>query len=212
MHLVYFADPLCSWCYGFGPELARVLDAHAGARVDLVMGGLRPYNREPMSAQFKSMLRGHWDHVAEASGQPFSNAILERDDFVYDTEPPCRAVVTARTLDAARAFGYMKSIQRAFYAEGRDVTGADELTALAAAAGYERAAFRESLESDAMRAATRDDFRDTQSLGVSGFPTLALRSDGELFLVASGFTPADEIERRVAEIARLRSQRAAGEA
>jgi protein-disulfide isomerase-like protein with CxxC motif len=63
-----------------------------------------------------------------------------------------------------------------------------------------------------MREATREDFRDTQSLGVAGFPTLALRDDGQLFLVASGFTPADEIERRVAEIARRRAQRTEGEA
>jgi putative protein-disulfide isomerase len=27
MHLLYFADPLCSWCYGFGPELAKLLAA-----------------------------------------------------------------------------------------------------------------------------------------------------------------------------------------
>lgn len=210
MHLVYFADPLCSWCYGFGPELTRVLDAHEGARVDLVMGGLRPYTTEPMSAAFRQMIRGHWDHVAEASGQPFSNAILERDDFVYDTEPPCRAVVTARTLDPARALAFMKSIQHAFYAEGRDVTRPDVLASLAGDCGYDAAAFRASFESDAMREATRSDFRDTQSLGVNGFPTLALRHEGQLFLVASGFTSGDEIEERIAEIARRHAQRAAG--
>jgi putative protein-disulfide isomerase len=45
MRLLYFADPLCSWCYGFGPELARLLAAHADATLELVMGGLRPFNR-----------------------------------------------------------------------------------------------------------------------------------------------------------------------
>jgi putative protein-disulfide isomerase len=203
---------LCSWCYGFGPELTRVLDAHEGSRADLVMGGLRPYTKEPMSAAFRQMIRGHWDHVAEASGQPFSNAILERDDFVYDTEPPCRAVVTARTLDPTRAFALMKSIQHAFYAEGRDVTRVDVLAQLAAGEGYEAAAFRTSFESEAMREATRGDFREAQSLGVSGFPTLALRHDGQLFLVASGFTSAREIEERIAEIVRRHALRSAGAA
>ena len=46
MQLVYVADPLCSWCYGFGPELTRLLERIPQAKVDLVMGGLRPYNTE----------------------------------------------------------------------------------------------------------------------------------------------------------------------
>ena len=25
MKLIYIADPMCSWCYGFGPELAKLL-------------------------------------------------------------------------------------------------------------------------------------------------------------------------------------------
>ena len=60
MRLLYIADPLCSWCYGFGPELARVLERHPDAELDLLMGGLRPYNTERMSERFKEMLRGHW--------------------------------------------------------------------------------------------------------------------------------------------------------
>ena len=35
--LVYFADPMCSWCYGFGPELDEFLGERPGLRVDLVM-------------------------------------------------------------------------------------------------------------------------------------------------------------------------------
>jgi putative protein-disulfide isomerase len=84
------------------------------------------------------------------------------------------------------------------------------LAPLAGQSGYDAAAFRASLESDAMREATRADFRDTQSLGVGGFPTLALRHEGQLFLVASGFTAAAEIEERIAEIVRRHAQRAAG--
>ena len=70
MHLLYFADPLRSWCYGFGPELAKLLEHNPGTRVDLVMGGLRPFNREAMSPAFKDMLRGHWAAGGHADGRP----------------------------------------------------------------------------------------------------------------------------------------------
>ena len=141
MRLVYFGDPLCSWCYGFGPELARVLDRHPQARLDLVMGGLRPFNREPLSEPFRDMLRGHWVHVAAATGLPFTDAALETPGFTYDTEPACRAVVTVRNLDSAAALGYLEAVQSAFYRDGRDATRAEVLADVAAECGLDRETF-----------------------------------------------------------------------
>jgi putative protein-disulfide isomerase len=202
MHLVYFADPLCSWCYGFGPELARLLARYPGARVDLVMGGLRPHNREVMSEPFKDMLRGHWEHVAAASGLPFSPATLEREDFAYDTEPPCRAVVTARALDRSQALPYFTAVQSAFYRDARDATRALVLADIAARCGYDRADFLAALESEEIRQATAQDFSTAQSMGVSGFPTLATAYGSALYLVTSGYVSADVLQERIGEIDR----------
>jgi putative protein-disulfide isomerase len=203
MNFLYFADPLCSWCYGFGPELSRFLSRHPEGHVDLVMGGLRAGNSETMSEAFKDMLRGHWRHVAQASGLPFSEAVLEREDFIYDTEPPCRGVVTARNLDPAKAFDFFKAVQAGFYRDGREVTRALVLADVAAETGYERAEFLGALESMEMREATRNDFAMAQSLGVNGFPTLAAARGPQLYLVTSGYVTDEVLDQRVAEIDRL---------
>lgn len=208
MQLLYIADPLCSWCYGFGPELEKLLAAHPDAKVEVVMGGLRPFNTEPMSAAFRDMLRGHWKHVAEASGLAFSEAIFDAPGFIYDTEPPCRAVVTGRNLDASRSFALMKAIQGAFYREGQDVTKPQVLADIGASVGYDRAAFVAALESDDMKNETRLDFTSAQSLGVTGFPTLGVAYDKQLYLVTSGFVTVDVLEERLAEIERLARERA----
>jgi len=209
MRLVYFADPLCSWCYGFGPELSKLLERHPESQLDLVMGGLRPFNTQAMSAEFKGMLREHWRHVSAASGLPFSEAILDRDDFVYDTEPPCRAVVTARNQDPAKAYPYLKAVQLAFYRDGREVTDGDVLADIASECGYQRDTFRMSLDSELMREQTKSDFSTTQSLGVGGFPTLGVGYGSQLFLVTSGYVTEDVLEYRLAEIERLAMERAA---
>jgi putative protein-disulfide isomerase len=208
MQLLYFADPLCSWCYGFGPELTRLLEGRSAARLDLVMGGLRPYNEQPMSTEFREMLRGHWKHVADASGLPFSEAILAREGFVYDTEPACRAVVTARDIHAASAYGYLKAVQAAFYRDGRDATQAQVLADIAAESGYGREAFLERLESAAMREAVRGDFATSQSMGVNGFPTVGVRHGPQVYLVTSGFVNADVMENRLDQIERLAAEKA----
>src|SRR3954470_18491396 len=208
MQLRYYGDPLCSWCYGFGPELSKLLERRPGLPCALVMGGLRPYQREPMTLAFRTMLREHWNHVAMASGLPFSQAVLERDDFIYDTEPACRAVVTARQLFPAQALPLMKAIQLAFFRDGRDATSPDVLCDIAAGQGYDRTTFRAALESEPMRRDTRADFAATQTLAVGGFPTVALSRGEELYLVTSGFVTHDVLEYRVAEIERLAPQAA----
>ena len=45
-HLLYVADPMCSWCYGFSPVIGAVA-GHFGDRlpVRLLMGGLRAGNK-----------------------------------------------------------------------------------------------------------------------------------------------------------------------
>jgi putative protein-disulfide isomerase len=209
LNLLYIADPMCSWCYGFGPELAKLVARHPDATLRLVMGGLRPFNRDTMSAEFREMLRGHWRHVATASGLPFSEATLDRADFVYDTEPACRAVVAARNMDSSRAYAYLKAVQSAFYRDGRDVTNGETLADIAAETGYERDTFRMLFDSPLTEEETRGDFQATQSLGVSGFPTLGVSFGSQLYLVTSGYVTDDVLEYRLAEIARLSAEKAA---
>ena len=194
---------MCSWCYGFGPQLARLVQARPEASVEVVMGGLRAYNREPMSDAFREMLRGHWDHVAQASGLPMSTSALENEEFIYDTEPACRAVVTGRSLEPQLAFGLLKALQHAFYAEGRDITRARILAEVASGCGYVHNDFLRDLESEEMRQETRGDFTAAQRLGVGGFPTLVLSHRDELYLITSGYAKADVLEERIEEIVRF---------
>ena len=92
-HLIYFADPMCSWCYGFSPVIADIRRAFGRALpIRLVMGGLRPGTEQPMTEAAKTEIKGHWTHVAEASGLPFDGGVLDIPGFRYDTDPAARAV------------------------------------------------------------------------------------------------------------------------
>ena len=141
LRFVYFADPMCSWCYGFSPVITTLAERFEG-RLDLqvVMGGLRAGNTAPMRTEDKTYIREAWTQVGAASGQPFDFSFFDREAFVYDTEPACRAVVTARRLLPRLALPFMGRISQAFYAENRDMTSTEEIAAVAEEAGFERAA------------------------------------------------------------------------
>src|SRR3712207_8936900 len=65
--------------------------------------------RPPRSTLFPypPLFRSHWEHVAELTGQPFEFAFFDRQGFVYDTEPACRAVATVREQRPELALPYL---------------------------------------------------------------------------------------------------------
>ena len=198
--LVYFADPMCSWCYGFGPLMSTFARSHPELKLTLVMGGLRPYTKEPMQSAQKNQIREHWQHVAKASGQPFNDALLMRTGFIYDTEPASRAVVTARWMQHADLLTFLEALSAAFYRDARDITNANILADVAAENGLDRPAFLSALESDEMRNAVKKDFSISQSLGVQGFPTLCAGRGDQLHMINNGYASAEMIEERFTQL------------
>lgn len=193
-HLLYVADPMCSWCYGFAPVIEAIADQF-GERlpIELMMGGLRAGNTKPFTAEDKGTIGGHWRKVQSATGQKFDFAGMEaRQGWIYDTEPACRAVVTMRLLNRDMALAFKARIQRAFYAEARDTTSDAVLADIAAEAGVDREMFFAELVSQEARRETQRDFLAAQKAGIRGFPTL-LAGDGEgrYIIVTNGYRPLD---------------------
>ncbi len=193
--MLYFADPMCSWCWGFSPVIIALAESH-GDRLPIrpVMGGLKPGAEKPMNQSDKDEIKTHWEHVQEGTGQPFNFGFFERDGFIYDTEPACRAIVLARNFGVSIGLALLARLQKAFYAENQDITSSDTLIALALEVGCREDTFPAAYDSDAIKKATQADFQITQQLGITGFPTLLAGTVKEGFgIVTSGYSPLEAI-------------------
>ena len=147
----------------------------------------------------------HWEQVAAASGQPFDRTFLERrDGWRYDTELPAMAVVTMRDLAPDQTLRFFSSLQRAFYAEGVDVTDPDQYPKLLAGFEVDSDAFLERLTATDTKWAAWEDFEEARGMGVAGFPALLLRLDGRLTVVTRGFAPYDRLEEPLVDFLRDR--------
>ena len=206
MNLIYIADPMCSWCYGFGKTISELLADPRDAKplqLALLMGGLRPFTTEPMAAGRADEIFGHWQHVHEASGLPFAqapNTALHETGFVYDTEPASRATVAVRTLWPTHTWRYFKAVQEAFYADGKNVTRPEVLADVAQAQGLPRAEFAAAFASTAMRDATKGDFAQSQRWSITGFPALVAEHGDALHLVCRGYTPIATLRQSLSEL------------
>jgi putative protein-disulfide isomerase len=194
--LVYVGDPMCSWCWGFVPTWNAFMTRHSDRfRYRLIVGGLRPGPAAvSMDDGMKAYLAHHWKQVESRSGQPFDLAFFERNDFVYDTEPSCRAVVTARKMAADKAFAFMDQTHEAFYARNQDPTRTDTLVEIADRLKLPAHEFRKLFESDELRRETERDFQEAREMGVVGFPSVTLVEGGSLKSVTRGWVPLEILE------------------
>jgi putative protein-disulfide isomerase len=128
------------------------------------------------------------------TGQPFAFEGALPEGFVYDTEPPSRAVIAVGEINAGAVFPYFKSVQEAFYAHGQNVVQADTLAALAQHHNIEPAVFHDRFDSDAIRKKTRTHFQIARESGVRGFPTVILQSGNTGMLLTHGYRPFAELQ------------------
>ena len=195
--LFIVVDPMCSWCWGFAPVIEKVREGFADEyRISLVVGGLRTKGEMVWDEAAKSYLKKHWKGVAARTGQPFDEALFSKSDFVYDTYPACKAVVTVRELlgeDAA--FKYLHTIQHAFYAQGIDITNTRLLY------GYYEQLFGNSGKFAFMYGTERietlmmHDFAKARSMGATAFPSVVIVDTDGHMVCQKGYRSVEEINR-----------------
>ncbi|MGY4573696.1 DsbA family protein [Bradyrhizobium sp. USDA 3256] len=208
MKLVLVADPMCSWCYGFGKEMTALQERHPEMALEIVVGGLRAGARDVLDDVGKRFRLEHWAKVEQASGLPFNReGFKARKGFIYDTEPVCRAVVAARVLapraDLLRVF---RAFQHGFYVDALDTTDGEVLAKIGAealsAAGYPvtPAAFLEVWRKRSTIDEAAADFARARGMGVSSFPTLFLEQNEKLRRVGNGYAHVEALELDIAAL------------
>ncbi|MFM0227132.1 DsbA family protein [Paraburkholderia dipogonis] len=209
MKLIFVGDPMCSWCYGFHKEMTTIVGAMPDLEVQVVLGGLAAGSTQVLDDAGKQFRLTHWARVEQSSGAQFNReGLLARKNFVYDTEPVCRAVVTARLIKpAANLLTVFGAFQRAFYVDGLDTTDGKVLAAIGASAlktagfNVDADAFLTVWSSDEAIQATRADFALTRRLRVSGFPSLFVELNGKIGQISSGYATAASVQQTLMRIA-----------
>jgi len=196
--LIYVGDPMCSWCYGIAEELSKVVN-HYGENLDIeiIMGGLRAGGGEEWNTSFKSFLRHHWEDVGMRSGQPFSFKLLEEPYFNYDTEPSCRAVVTAGEMKMDKMLPFFKAVQVGFYVENKDPKQVEFYKSICNSLDIDYAVFSSKFISTEMKLKTNQHFERSAQLGARSFPTLLLEYKGEIQIIAIGYSTFAKMQERI---------------
>lgn len=209
MQFVFAGDPMCSWCYGFSRELAEALALLPPISLEIRVAGIWAGGQQRLDAQAKNLRLSHWARVEAAAGVPFNrDAMMARENFIYDTEPISRAFVAGKHLvPGLQQLRLFRALQHAFYVEGLNTT--DEATLAGVlerelhAQGYPEcapfAASTMSLAEVAMK--TRQDFDCVQGWRLASFPKFVAVQGDQVSVLLEGFAKAPDIVEQV--LARL---------
>jgi putative protein-disulfide isomerase len=202
--VIYGFDPLCGWCYVFGPVLRGLL-THFGEtmQVRLAMGGLVVGARvKPMSA-VREYLRGAMPEAERRSGVRFGDAfvkgLLLDDEYTMASEPACRAVIVAAELALDGGLGFGLTLCEAIYRDGLRPDDAATLRTVARSQGLDAEVLIRRWDSDAARRATADAFASARAEGISMYPTLRIDAGptgGPDVELLRGFAPLPEVIER----------------
>ncbi len=190
--LIYIGDPMCSWCYGFTPELQKVKAAFPNVHFKMVMGGLRAHGQESME-ELSGFLWEHWQEVQKASGQKFNFAILKSSNFYYDTEPACRSVCLVRMLYPEKEYAYFTALQYTFYHENLDPTEMETFVKVLKDMHLDPKEFEKQFRKQDAKDAVEQDFQAAAALQATGFPSLFAIINGKYYKATSGYQKAEKL-------------------
>lgn len=197
MELLYFANPYCSWCWGFAPVLDELRDRKPDLRISLALGSLGVRDDKPLSDRAREEIGEHWNHVTELSGQPFDHEVLQKPGLTYDTKPACQAVMLVRQAYPVLATAFLGRLGERFFACGDDLSDPFLLGEAAAEFGMQASDVAEKLRSAGLVEAMAEEWQQTARLGVTGYPTLIKLDQGRAEALTIGWASADDIAARL---------------
>lgn len=194
--LIYIGDPMCSWCWGISPHLNALKRYCDNEKIPftMLMGGLRPGGGDTWDNDFKNYLKHHWQEVNKRSKQPFGFELFNKDNFEYDTEPACRAVVTAKKMAPLKTMAFYELVQHYFYVKSEDPKQVEFYRPICKELKMDYEAFAAAFLSDEMKQTTHNEFKKSRSLGINSFPSIIYRKGEQLHLIGKGYAKFEDLQ------------------
>jgi putative protein-disulfide isomerase len=197
--LLYFHDPMCSWCWAFQPVWSDLCaQLPAGLTVRRVVGGLAPDSDVPMPTDMRIKLKSVWQAIQErVPGTRFNYAFWDDCTPRRSTYPACRAVLAAARLSPSHEVLMIQAIQRAYYLEARNPSDTATLVDLAAEIGLDRQLFADELAGSAVQDQLQKELAWARNAPINGFPSLVLQTPQGLMPVTLDYGDAGPMRQQI---------------
>ncbi|EIE03240.1 DSBA-like thioredoxin domain protein [Leptospira licerasiae serovar Varillal str. VAR 010] len=194
--ILYVADPVCAWCYGFSPVFEKIREKYSDKiEFTLVLGGLKyGPEAENFTEEVTEKLKYLWKEVERISKRNFHYDILQDRNIRYDSEPGSRAVITAQRINPSLSFSFLDKLLESFHSKGKDPSSFETYAEIASELSFPLDEFKELYYREETLLETRNDFNYGYILGVTGFPCLVFSDGLDRGILTKGYSSFEEVD------------------
>ena len=193
--LYYVHDPMCSWCWGFQKVWPTVqLHFEQQLEIKYLVGGLASDSDDPMPESMQSAIAGYWRNIeSRIPGTEFNYDFWSKCKPRRSTYPACRAVVSAKILQAQKEVEMINAIQSAYYLQAKNPSDDSTLIDCATSIGFDQSTFEKQFYSEATNDLFFSEMNKAGRLGAQGFPSLILENQQQIQRIAIDYNSAEFI-------------------
>lgn len=197
--LICVYDPLCGWCFGFGPVLIRLEKTFRNdLNFDVISGGMIIGNRigplSNMSAFIKQAYKQVESHTGVQFGKVYINETLEKGIATNSSLEPASMLTLFKRYHPDKAVPFSHEIQKLLFVEGNDPVDLKAYLPLFEKYGFKREEIEPQFFLKDVQQDTILEFQKAQKWNITGFPTCVLQSpDGKAYGLNRGYESYDSL-------------------
>jgi putative protein-disulfide isomerase len=206
--IYYCYDAYCGWCYGFSPVIKQIAEEYKDKIFfEALSGGMIPAENPQPIAATAGYINKAYKTVEEMTGIKFGSDYLwhisnpDESDWFPHSQKSAIALCIFKELFPEKQVAFAADLQYALHFEGRDLTDNEAYRHLLEKYSIPAEDFYEKLKSEEYKDKALYEFSLCKQLQVTGFPAVLLQaSETKFYLVASGYTPYENVKARIDNI------------
>lgn len=201
--LIYYFDPLCGWCYGFGPVMSQ-LEEEFKDKVDIevVSGGLFLGGRAGLVNEVAPHIRaGAYKSVESRTGVKFGDSfiadVMGEGKTTLNSLWPSIALCIVREKFPEKELEFAKMLLNAVYWDGMDTVDMEAYADYAKKIGFDPEEFNAKMKDIQYRKKAEQEFERFRQSRFSAMPAVVLETaDGETPL-SKGYVTYNELKSKL---------------
>jgi putative protein-disulfide isomerase len=200
MKIVYVYDALCGWCYGFSPVMTQFQEKYKDSlNFEVISGGMITGDRIGPIGEVASYISWAYKDVEKATGVEFGSDFLDKTlkegNAIFTSIPLSIALSIFKETDTTgNSALFASELQKGIYYDGLEPENLEGYGKIASKFGIDSVNFVEKMKEPKYRKLAEADFEKSSTLGVTGFPTIFIETEGKYHKIGSGYMPMSQLE------------------
>jgi putative protein-disulfide isomerase len=200
--VLYVHDALCGWCYGFSPVIKKAAEVFENDfHFVAVSGGMIIGDAIGPIGKMSDYIKKAYPRVEETTGIKFGEGyirIVEQGSYILNSVKPAMAMSAFKSFLPFKSVDFAHDLHKAHMGEGKNLNEREAYLEIIRKYGIDEEEFLKRANSDECKEQTYREFEEIKHIGLTGFPSVLLQHDQDVFLISQGYIDYETLAQRLA--------------